>query len=110
MVEVIVAAIIIMGTVLAVFSTIAQTRKPIVDSDRRLRAAIYGKKVLDDLRGRVSSDMWGNAAAGTGFLADGTHLANDILADDEFGSSNYTVTDLNGLKRVSINVVYNATP
>jgi Tfp pilus assembly protein PilV len=59
MVEVIVASVILMATIILVFGTIAKTRQPVVDSSRKLRAAMYAQDVLDALRALKSATLIG---------------------------------------------------
>ncbi|MBF0122034.1 MAG: hypothetical protein HQL21_01335 [Candidatus Omnitrophica bacterium] len=103
MVEVIVASIILMTTITLVFGTIANTRKPVVVSTRKLRAATYAQEVLDTLRTRVNDSEWNNATV----LKEGDHYLNEILAAPTGVSGTYKIKDENGFKKVTANVTYN---
>ncbi|NLE65093.1 MAG: hypothetical protein GX606_04165 [Elusimicrobia bacterium] len=106
MIEVIVAAVIVLSTVMVVFATIANTRKPAYDSDMKLKAAVTGRKVLDELRGRVDKEMWEDAA---GAWTEGEHQIVDVLGalPDGITGGTYTVTN-DGVKgkEVTVTVTY----
>lgn len=104
--EVIIASVILLSTVLIVFSAIPATRHPVVESGASLRAAIFAQRVLDDLRGSIDENSF-NDAAGSPFQVGVNHVI--ALAADEagFAGSNYNVFNDNGSRRVVVVVNYN---
>ncbi len=76
-VEMIVTAVIFAIAAIGIFSTISMLRaqSPVSDSGGRLGAAYTGKRILEDLRGRVDAGEW---MANLGPLATGTLHTNTI--------------------------------
>ena len=100
------AAIILTTTIGLVFGTIANTRQPVVQSGRKLRAATYAQRVLDALRGRVNDNTWKDP---NGLLTNGEHNLNavsDVPCPTGVGGT-YTITDVDGYKKVTAKVTYN---
>ena len=100
MVEVMVAAVLFLVAATGVLATIVQTRKPAMDSNGRVRAAMYAEKVLGEMHSDIGANTWSSAS-----WTAGTHT---LPADAEFSGYNgtYTVTDVGGGKQVSFNITW----
>jgi len=99
MVEVVVAAVLFAAASAGVFATISFTNRSL-ESNTRVQAATFGKKILDRLRGAVVSATWN-----TGDLSIGTHTIN-VGSDADFPacSAVYVVSDAgNGARKVEVN-------
>ena len=101
MVEVIVAAIVFTVAAGAILASMSRARFPVTEADHRLRAATFGKVIMDDLRARIANDTWSTAEyADSGPISWG--------ADVRFAGYNavYTITDdaSFGGKHVSVTV------
>lgn len=92
-VEVVVASMVFAIAAVGIFSTIAVIRGPGAMSERKLSAAYYGKRILEELRSRVDSRTWeGGPFGSTGTLPYTNNLAPVVIAGTTYTAS-YTVTD-----------------
>lgn len=110
MVEVMVASVILMTTIVLVFGAISFTRQPVERASRKLLAAKYGQEVLDALRGRVNASEWDPSAPDSVWRLD-TDLPLSGLAGisppPEGVGGTYRVTDKGGYRKVTVNVTFN---
>lgn len=98
MVEVIVAAMLLTTTIAVVFGTIMASRKPMVEADKSVRAAIFAKKVMAELRGKVDAEDV------TSFTTGVIHAAP--LEEDGY-TAKYTVTiGADGTRKVDITITW----
>lgn len=108
MVEVVVASIIFVIAATGVFATMAKMNNPVVQSDSRVKAALFGKKLLDNLSKDVTDLTYD-----TGNLSIGTHMVAADPADTEFAaySATYVVTThASGARQVTLNVQWTPVP
>ncbi len=99
MVEVVVAAIVLTTTIAVVFGTIMASRKPMVQADKNVRASIFAKKAMAQLRGQVDANTWDQAGSN---MIEGTYT--NFLIDDGFTAS-YTVTNgVDGVRKVDMKI------
>ena len=110
MVEVVVASVVLMATIILVFGTIAHTRQPIILASQKLRAATYAQDVLDALRGRVSDSAWQDT---NGLLTPGTHdlhSVTDVPCPSGVGGT-YTITASpdSQYRKVTANVTFDGS-
>jgi hypothetical protein len=110
MVEVIAASVILMTTIILVFGTIAQTRLPVAESSRKLRAATCAQDVLDALRGRVNDSEWNNSSS---LISVRLHSFSEIsglvpCAAQVNGTYNVS-TDPRGFRKITANVIFENT-
>ena len=94
-VEVLVASMVFSIAAIGIFSTIAAIRKPAAVSERKISAAYYGKRILDDLRAKTDArpGVWNGGVLGTsGSLPYTVVLSPVTISGTAFGAS-YTVTD-----------------
>jgi prepilin-type N-terminal cleavage/methylation domain-containing protein len=105
MVEVIVASVIFAAAVAMIFATMARTQLPVMSSDERVKAAFFGKRILDGLSRSVTANA----------------LAADDLDPGEHGpfydnaafpgySATYVVTNgVDGVRKVVVNVTWDSS-
>lgn len=94
-VEVLVASMVFSIAAVGIFSTIAITRKPSAVSERKIAAAYYGKRVLDDLRAKTDArpNVWNGGALGTaGSLPYSVGLGTTTINGTVY-TATYTVND-----------------
>ena len=103
LVEVIVTVVILTIGFLGIFSSINYSRQDTRVSDKKLRAANYGRQLLENLRAKIDSRTWG-----------AWDLACDGGAHDWPGASfegravSYTCTDHDsGARQVTVTVFWN---
>lgn len=102
MVEVVVAAVILTTTIAMVFGTIMSSRRPMVRTDKRLRAAIFAKKAMVQLRGQVDANSWDQP--GSSLIA-GTY--QNFMTEDGF-TAGYTINAVaNGYRQVNMTITWN---
>ena len=101
LVEVMVASVIFAMAATGIFATINLTNQS-SGSDSRVKAALFGKKILDGLSREVSPDGW----AEDGKLSLGEHQVSE---DPDFSgyAARYTVfSDTTGARKVTVNVFW----
>ncbi len=100
LVEVIIAALLFSATAAGVFSTISYTNRR-TESDLKIKAALFSKKVLDGLNKDVSESSWAVV------FATGPHPTVITYADYTGCSATYTVSDVDGARKVNVNSICN---
>lgn len=97
MVEAMVAAVVFTIAAAGILTAMSRARHPVANSDQRVRAAAYGKQVLDGLRAGLSTDTWNSVA-----WTDGAHDASG----PEFNAEYIVTTDAAGGKKVDLNIYW----
>ncbi len=96
-VEVVVAAVIFAITSVGILTTISVFRQPAKVSERKVQAAFYAQRILEDLRSQVDQTTWNDVSSP---LATGTHPISSGIY-----SGNYVVTaDPDGYRVVNVNL------
>lgn len=97
MVEVIVAAVLFAVASAGIFATISFTNRS-TESNTRVRASIFAKKILDQLNREVSAVTWD-----TGLLSVGNH---NVPADANFAgcTASYVVSNVSSTRKVLLTV------
>ena len=97
MVEVIVAAVLFAVASAGIFATISYTNRSI-ESNTRVRASVFSKKILDQLNREVSAATWN-----TGGLSVGNH---NVAADPDFTgcTASYVVSNVSSTRKVVLTV------
>jgi prepilin-type N-terminal cleavage/methylation domain-containing protein len=104
MVEVIVAAVLFAIASAGIFATISYTNRS-VESDKRVQAATFSKKILDQLNKDVNALTWD--IVGSNGLTIGNHpiaLGSDSDFPQCFGGYDVTDPDGNGGRKVLITI------
>lgn len=111
MVEVMVASVIFVISAAGIFATMSLTRKPTVQVDSKLQAALFGKKILDSLSKSVSPSGYADGGA-LSKVPTPHHVVNmeDVDSSHEFSGYNATYDvsdDSTGALKVTVNVQWN---
>jgi Tfp pilus assembly protein PilV len=103
--EVFLSAVIFVTSTAAIFLTLNVARKPAVNRDQSIGAALAIRNVFEDLRSKVStSEMSAAGAYSTGDLTEGTH--GPIFSGIYNIYYNVTTNAATGVRRVTANAVW----
>jgi hypothetical protein len=94
-----VAAIVLTTTIAVVFGTIMSSRKPMVQADRSVRAAIFAKKAMAELRGKVDANTWDQAGSS---MVEGNYV--NFMNEDGFTASYIVTNDASGGRKVDMKI------
>ena len=103
LIEVLVTAVIFVVASLGIFTTISMLRPHGVESAKRLEAAYVGKRLVEELRGKVDARVWDCSLSP---IYPGNHgtIVNGLYAD--YVLNWHIADDPSGVRSLTMNINY----
>ena len=102
LIEVLVTAVIFVVASLGIFTAISMLRPHGIESAKKLEAAYVGKRMIEELEGKVDARMWDNSESPI-FPGDHGDVITGMYANY---TVNWHIEDAAGVRSLSMNVNY----